>query len=116
LHTDGSWYTAGWNSATAPSLALRTFDPAELGLESTEMLEGKAFPNPANNMVTISVGASGAAALTATDVAGKVAINTTITLENGTTSVDISSLESGVYIFNVTMENGESTQFNVVKN
>ena len=40
----------------------------------------------------------------------------TITLENGTTSVDISSLESGVYIFNVTMENGESTQFNVVKN
>jgi hypothetical protein len=115
LHIDGSWYTAGWNGSTATSIGLRTFDPAELGLESTEMLEGKAFPNPATDVVTISMEANGEATLEVTDIAGKVAMNNSITLANGSTTVDMSSLESGVYIFSVTLENGQTSQFNVVK-
>lgn len=115
VHVDGSWYTGGWSGVSAPSMALRTFDPAELGLESTEMLKGTAYPNPANDVVTISVPAEGAATLTVTDIAGKVAFNNAVTLVNGSTQVNIASLEAGVYIFNVTLENGQTSQFNVVK-
>jgi hypothetical protein len=110
-----SWYSAGWNGSSASSIAINTFPAAELGLIETEMLEGTAYPNPATGIVTVAVNANGAANLTVTDVAGRTAINSAITLVNGKTTVDMASLEAGVYIFNVTMENGETSQFNVVK-
>ena len=115
IHVDGSWYTGGWSGTSGPSIGLNTFPAAELGLGKTEMLEGAAYPNPATGVVTVSVNANGVANLTVTDVAGRVAITNAITLVNGKTTVDIASLEAGVYIFNITMENGETSQFNVVK-
>ena len=42
-------------------------------------------------------------------------MNETITLENGSTSVNIAGLASGVYTFNVALETGETSTFNVVK-
>ena len=96
-------------------MALKTFDPAELGVEDLSPVEGSAFPNPANDVVTVSVDANGAATLKVTDISGKVAMNNAVTLVDGSVKVDISSLESGVYIFNVTLENGQTSQFNVVK-
>ena len=110
-----SWYTAGWNGSSASSIALNTFPAAELGLVETEMLEGTAYPNPATGAVTVSVNAEGVANITVTDVAGRVAFTNAITLVNGKTTVDMASLEAGVYIFNITMESGETSQFNVVK-
>lgn len=115
VHVDGDWYTGGWSGTSAASMALNTFDPAELGLASTEMLVGSAYPNPANDVVTVSVSAEGDATLTVTDISGKIAFNNAVNFVNGTTKVDISSLEAGVYIFNVTLENGQTSQFNVVK-
>jgi hypothetical protein len=38
-----------------------------------------------------------------------------INLVGGKSDVNIASLESGMYIFNVTLENGKTAQFNVVK-
>jgi hypothetical protein len=38
-----------------------------------------------------------------------------INLVGGKSDVTIASLESGIYIFNVTLENGKTAQFNVVK-
>lgn len=115
VHVDGMWYTAGWNGVSAPAMGLRTFDPAELGLESTAMISGSAYPNPANDVVTVSVDATGAATLQVTDVAGKVVANDALNLSNGAAKVNIAGLESGLYIFNVTLENGQTSQFNVVK-
>ena len=73
-------------------------------------------PNPANDVVTVSINANGDASLEVTDIAGKTAMSNTLTLVNGSANVDMSSLESGVYIFSVTLENGQTSQFNVVKN
>ena len=42
-------------------------------------------------------------------------MNTTLTLANGSDKVDISSLEAGVYMFNVALESGQSSSFSVVK-
>ena len=92
------------------------FDIAQLGLNDESIIVGKAFPNPTNNNVTISLEANGNGQLNVTDVAGKIALSQAITLVNGKTNIDMSTLDAGVYIFNVTLENGKSSQFNVVKN
>ena len=115
VHVDGQWYTGGWNSSSASSIALKTFDPAELGIESIGTLEGRVFPNPANDVVTVSINADGAATMEVVDIAGKVAMNSAIKFVNGSVKVDMSSLESGVYIFNITLENGQTSKINVVK-
>jgi len=110
---DGS-FAAGWAGVSAPSMALAIFDPAELGLDENT-LQGGAFPNPANDKVTVTMNAEGDAQLTVADITGKVAYSAPITLENGAASVDISGLASGVYTFNVTLESGETSTFSVVK-
>jgi len=115
VHIDGQWYTGGWSGSSATSIALKTFDPAELGLIEEGHLIGNAFPNPSTGVVTVSIDASGDANISVTDIAGKVAMNSNVTFNNGLTKVDMSSLESGVYIFNITLENGQTSQFNVIK-
>lgn len=115
VHVDGTWYSGGWSGVSAPSMALRVFDPAEVGIEENDVLEGRAFPNPANDQVTVALNAEGDATLIVTDVTGKIAMQEAITLENGSTSVNIADLASGVYTFSVALASGEVTTFNVVK-
>lgn len=108
-----TWYVGGWGSLSAPSIALHV---TALGLNETSLVNGKAFPNPTNSNVTISLEATGSGELTVTDISGKKAMSQSISLVNGKTNVDLSKLDDGVYIFNITLENGQSSQFNVVKN
>ncbi|OFZ08983.1 MAG: hypothetical protein A3D92_22835 [Bacteroidetes bacterium RIFCSPHIGHO2_02_FULL_44_7] len=115
VHVDGTWYTGGWSGVSAPSLTLHVFDAAELGLSEVTTLEAKAFPNPATDAVTISINTTGAATLTVTDVSGKVAMTDNITFDNNYAKVNIDGLAPGVYVFNVALENGLSSQFNIVK-
>jgi len=106
---------AGWSSGIAPSITLHTFDAAEASISEEASVKGMAFPNPTKENVRISLEASGNGVLNITDLAGKVVATTSITLVNGTTNVDMDSLENGMYIFNVELESGQTSQFNVVK-
>lgn len=115
VHVDGEWYSGGWSGVSAPSMALRVFDPAELGLTNNGAVEGRAYPNPANDQVTVALNATGDAVLTVTDVTGKVAMNSSIVLANGTASVSVADLASGVYTFHVALASGEVSTFSVVK-
>jgi len=110
------WYVGGWGSLSAPSISLHVSDAALVGLNDETIVNGKAFPNPTKNDVTIALEANGSGKLNVTDISGKVALSQSINLVNGKTNVDLSSLEDGVYIFNVELENGKTSQFNVVKN
>lgn len=116
MSSDAGYFT-GFTGADnwAPSLALNTFDATTIGIKETAMVQGSAYPNPAKDVVTISVDYKGAASLKVTDISGRTAMNSAINLESGKTDVNISSLETGMYIFNVTFENGQTSQFNVVK-
>lgn len=112
VNTDGTWYVAGWNGSSAPSFALtQTY----VGVEDQNLLTGNAFPNPANDQVTVSVNASGDATLEIVDITGKVVFNAPVTLENGQTDVNIAGFDAGVYIFNLTTDEGQKATFNVVK-
>ena len=115
VFVDDTWYTGGWNGTSASSIGLRAIDATQVSVTELKTVEGSVYPNPANDVVTISIEASGSANLIVSDVSGKLVFNDKITLVNGQTTVDINSLESGVYIFNVTLETGETSQFNVVK-
>lgn len=113
--SDGTYYASGFGSDVPSAMGLKIFNAAELSIEESATLEGVAYPNPATDVVTVSLNAEGAATLTVTDVAGKVAMNNAISMVNGKSEVNIASLEAGVYIFNITLENGKTSQFNVVK-
>ena len=115
VHIDGQWYSGGWSGASAPALSLKTFDPAEVGITDADILVGGAFPNPTTDAVTITVNATGAATLTVTDISGKIVMNSLVDLGTGSTKVNTSQLEAGVYVFTVIMENGKTAQFNLVK-
>ena len=112
LLIDGTWYS-GWNGASAFSLGLKMSE--NLGLAEANEVSGVAYPNPANDEVTVAVAGEGVAKLTVADITGKVAFTNTLNLVNGKSNVNISSLDAGVYVFNVVLENGKTSQFNVVK-
>ena len=112
VNVDGTWYTGGWVGPSALSLALHV---GTVGVEEAKTLDGRAFPNPATDNVTIAVNGNGDAQLTVTDIAGKVAMVDAVNFNNGTTNVSLDALAPGLYVFNIEMENGYSSQFNVVK-
>jgi hypothetical protein len=112
--TTDQWFAAGWNGSPAPSIGLKLFPAAELGLVDATELKGIAYPNPASDNVTVSINATGAATLVVTDITGKIVLNKNLSLTNGSSDVNTSSLEAGIYIFNVTLDNKQTSQFNVV--
>jgi len=112
--SDGSWFAAGFGSDLPSSLAISVSDN-DVNVAELNTVAGKAFPNPANDVVTVAIEGEGTAHLTVTDVAGKVAMATSLNLAAGQDNVNIAGLTAGLYIFNVTLENGKTAQFNVVK-
>lgn len=112
--TTDQWYAAGWNGNPAPSIGMKLFPAAELGLVDATELKGIAYPNPASDNVTVAINATGAATLVVTDITGKIVLNKNLSLTNGNADVNTSSLEAGIYIFNVTLDNNQTSQFNVV--
>ncbi|MEY3115229.1 MAG: hypothetical protein RL423_1476 [Bacteroidota bacterium] len=113
--SDGTYFAVGFGMDTPSAMGLKVFDAAELGIAEVGSLEGVAYPNPATDIVTVSLKAEGNASLSITDVSGKVALNSTINLLNGKAEIAISSLEAGMYVFNIVTEGGQTSQFNVVK-
>jgi hypothetical protein len=119
--SDGVYYAIGFGEDKMPAIGLEVCDwtintICVGGLMENNLLEGKAFPNPSNDQVTISVKANGHAELTITDISGKVVSISSIHLDAGNAPVDLSELENGIYLFSVLLEDGRMSQFNVVKN
>ena len=74
---------------------------ATAGFESTAKF--KVYPNPATSIVTISTPDVDAAKLSVTDISGKVVMTKSLNgIEN---TVDISTLSSGAYFFEVSSNN-----------
>ena len=112
--SDGTWYAAGFGSDLPSSMAVAVMDN-DVNVAELNTIDGKAFPNPAADVVTVSIDGEGSAQLVVTDVAGKVAMSSALNLAAGQANVNLDALQAGLYIFNVTLENGKTAQFNVVK-
>lgn len=106
----------GFQGGDVPTIGLRTFPIAELGVANIKQIEAAAFPNPANSDITVRVkGYKGAASLTVTDVAGKVVAANDVTIAaDGSFNMNVSELNNGMYIFNLVYADGNNSKFNVV--
>ena len=113
--SDGSYTFAGFGADIPNSLGVKIIDVATIGLGENASVEGNAYPNPATDAVTISIDGEGVANLTVTDIAGKVVISNAVSLNGGKANVNIASLNAGIYVFNVALENGKTSQFKVTK-
>lgn len=107
--------STGWCagfSSSATSDGIFRFDGtlANPTFEADAAIE--VYPNPANNFVTISAELD-SYDLSVTDLTGKVVLQQSLSgIEN---SVDVSSLSSGVYLFNINSDNKKET-IKVIKN
>lgn len=115
VQVDATWYT-GWSGLSAPSIGLRTMDPASVGIGELKGLVASAYPNPTTNNVKISVSEKGNGSIVVTDLSGKVVMSSAADFTNGQSTLSLAGFEAGMYIFNVTLESGATAQFNVVKN
>lgn len=113
--SDGAYFAAGFGYDVPSSIAVRIFDANNIGLTESKTIDGVAYPNPATDKVTVSVKGEGVANLRITDISGKQVGFHVLNLNNGSADVSIANLEAGLYIFNVVLENGKTSQFNVVK-
>ncbi|MFT5580960.1 MAG: hypothetical protein ACI9G9_000199 [Psychromonas sp.] len=108
-----AWYSSTFGSPAG--MAVQFVDPINVGVSENVALAANVFPNPATDKVSIQLNAQGSANIIVADITGKIVINTTVELVSGKTTINTNSLESGMYIFNITLANGQSTKVNVVK-
>lgn len=102
---------AGFSSLPVPSIALRTGETLAI---NENQVEASAFPIPANDKITIKVGASGDAQLKIVDLSGKEVSNQTVKIVNGQFETSVAGINAGTYVFHLNYENGTSSRFKVV--
>ena len=115
IESDGAYFAAGFGADVPNGLVLRVIDANNIGLNEANTIGGMAYPNPTTDKVTVSIEGEGLANLTVTDISGKQVLTQSLDLVNGKSAVSIETLDAGVYIFNLVLENGKTSQFNVVK-
>lgn len=93
------------------SLVLCSYEPNYLGVNEMDAVEFTVYPNPATNMLTINGDLSENAMATILDQSGRIIRSSAVS--NGTT-IDISSLENGVYFVRIN-DNGMTTTKSIVK-
>jgi len=113
--SDGTWYANGFGVDVPSAVGIKVMSSVGIGISEINTVNGSAYPNPTSDDLTISVEGEGVANVTVTDISGKIAATSVISLVNGKANFNVSALEVGMYIFNVVLENGKTSQFNVVK-
>ncbi len=73
INSDNGWFALGFGADLTPSMALRVFDAAEVGIDEPSPQTSGVFPNPASNHITVDFKEDAATAnLTITDMAGRI--------------------------------------------
>ena len=130
ISADGAWNSVAFGPEITSAIGVKIIDTADVvipvdttdtgnvepdGIGMTNSLNTFVYPNPTRDIVNINADASGIADLTISDITGKVVRQSQITLNNGQSAVNISDLDKGLYFFNVKLETGEVSKFNIIK-
>ncbi len=112
VEDNGTWYLTGFGSDVTAGVSVEL--TTNLNVQEDELFNIDAYPNPANNVVTIPLkGYSGKGSLNIMDVTGKIISTSTVNVNNLMT-VDVTNISNGNYIFDLNLEDGRSTKFNIV--
>lgn len=109
-------YNFGFQGGDVPTIGVKTYPASEAGIKEVKEVESAAFPNPAQKEVTVKVqGFNGDAELTIVDLSGKVISTKSVKIGNNNEfKVAVNELNNGMYIFNLKMNDGTSSKFNVL--
>ena len=116
VNNDNSFTPLGFGTDLTSGVMINMVDVIELGIEDNNKVQVEnAFPNPANENITVLLnGLNGTATLTIVDIEGKVVANQTVNINNSQLTVDVRHLANGMYVFNLNLEDGKTSTFNVV--
>jgi hypothetical protein len=106
--TDNTWYYT-----TSTPMVRMNFDPSVGVNEVEDNLGLRVFPNPANEVINISLNKEVSATLSLLDISGKVV--KTQAISGISTSINTASLNSGVYFVTINDGTSVSTQKVVIK-
>lgn len=110
---NGTAYSFGFTSETPPAHGVRMTSSANIGINEN-VIETAIFPNPAKDVVTVKVDATGTAFLNVTDLAGRSVLAREITIENGQFVTTVADFQAGTYIFTLAYADGTNSQFKVI--
>lgn len=117
IKTANGWGFGFSNDDSQPTVGVRLIDKNTLGIATTNAVEASVYPNPSRDFITVKINNfDGAADLNVTDLSGKVVYASSVKVEAGKLKLDINSLESGMYVFNMKMANGTVSTFKVSVN
>ena len=110
-----TWYGAGFGPDLTPAFGIRAIDATTVAVENLLNLEGKAYPNPTDDVINMNIPLDGKATVSVTDLSGRTVANREVTFMGNQASIDLAELQSGMYVINVAYDNGSKSAFNVVK-
>lgn len=115
--SDGTYYASGFGADIPSAIGLKVCTAADclLSLSENNEIKGNVYPNPGSDNLTISLNTVESGRIMITDLSGKNVLEHLANFSNGQTQTDISSLENGMYILSVILENGKTAQFSIVK-
>lgn len=119
VQSDDGFSGLGFGTDLSGAIGVNFIPAVELGVEENATQEKiVAYPNPAVDMISIPFNNhEGNATINIVDVAGKIVSTQAVNLTGvNTLQFDVTNIESGMYVFNVSYENGTTTSFNVVIN
>ena len=105
--------TATWFYTTSTPMVRMNFDPSASINEVANVFGLNVYPNPASDVINVTLNKEVTATITVVDVTGKVVKTTAI---NGvSTSINTAGLSNGVYYVNITDGTSVSTEKVVIK-
>ena len=107
-----TWFTGGWAGVSANGLVLNMSSVS--GIEEDNIISAQAFPNPAKDQVKVRLNAAGTAQIVVTDITGKVVMNTESNINAQLIDLNTSTFEAGMYVVNITTQDGKTAQVNIV--
>ena len=102
-----------WFYTTSTPMVRMNFDPTATTIEVANVFGLNVYPNPASDVINVTLNKEVTATINVVDVTGKVVKTSTI---NGTTtSINTAGLSNGVYYVNITDGTSVSTEKVVIK-
>ena len=113
LMIDGTWYENGWDGYV-PTIQL-IMGPNNISVDE-QAVDVQPFPVPAAHILNIPMpNVDAASSLMVYDMAGNLVLSQDEIQKDGNVlKVDVSTLPAATYVFNLMMQDGKSSSFNVV--
>lgn len=113
----GQYYAAGFGTDRSISATLNFIDATTVNIAELPAENLVGYPNPASEYIQIPMNhRAGAIQLSIVDINGKLISTQNVAMDGTMLTVDVTTLSSGMYVFNMIFEDGTQGSINVAVN